>query len=226
MWRSGSSCFIAFDAFVVDYGVMWVGRGQAQNAADAGALAGAVAMAFDANGWTDRTADRTGPHVGAADGADQSRSGARRRTWTWTPTCSSRTRQPRCVPPMPTALTPCIRVDVYRNQARGNPLPAIFGSGVGLRRPGRPSDRHRACGRRQRQRLPEAVGDSRQMARRLRRDGAHRPANTWTPDDNFETIPAGQHLDAAGESADVYTPPSASSPGTGFTVDGRSRYSR
>ena len=37
----------AFSAFVIDYGVMWVGRRQAQNAADAGALAGAIALAFD-----------------------------------------------------------------------------------------------------------------------------------------------------------------------------------
>ena len=37
----------AFAMFVVDYGVLWVSRNQAQNAADAGALAGAVALAFD-----------------------------------------------------------------------------------------------------------------------------------------------------------------------------------
>src|SRR5206468_4796273 len=37
----------AFSAFVVDYGVLWVARGQAQNAADAGALAGAIALAYD-----------------------------------------------------------------------------------------------------------------------------------------------------------------------------------
>src|SRR5213592_3728908 len=37
----------AFTTFVVDYGVLWVARGQAQNAADAGALAGATARAFD-----------------------------------------------------------------------------------------------------------------------------------------------------------------------------------
>jgi hypothetical protein len=38
---------IAFTAFVADYGVLWVARGQAQNAADAGALAGAIGRAFD-----------------------------------------------------------------------------------------------------------------------------------------------------------------------------------
>ena len=38
---------IAFSAFVVDMGAMWVSRGHAQNAADAGALAGAVALMKD-----------------------------------------------------------------------------------------------------------------------------------------------------------------------------------
>ena len=60
----GMVVLIAFLSFVVDYGVMWVGRRQAQNAADAGALAGAVAMAFDPNGWTDRS--DTGPGRAAA----------------------------------------------------------------------------------------------------------------------------------------------------------------
>src|SRR5262245_25733745 len=38
---------IAFSAFVVDMGVMWVSRGHAQNAADASALAGAVGLMKD-----------------------------------------------------------------------------------------------------------------------------------------------------------------------------------
>ena len=38
---------LAFSAFVVDYGAMWVSRRQAQNAADAGALAGAIALMKD-----------------------------------------------------------------------------------------------------------------------------------------------------------------------------------
>jgi len=36
-----------FTGFVVDYGTFWVARGQAQNAADGGALAGAVARLYD-----------------------------------------------------------------------------------------------------------------------------------------------------------------------------------
>ena len=37
----GLIAFMAFSTFVVDYGVFWLSRRQAQNAADAGALAGA-----------------------------------------------------------------------------------------------------------------------------------------------------------------------------------------
>ncbi|HEX7779786.1 MAG TPA: Tad domain-containing protein, partial [Vicinamibacterales bacterium] len=37
----------AFTTFVADYGLLWVSRRQAQNSADAGALAGAIAFAFD-----------------------------------------------------------------------------------------------------------------------------------------------------------------------------------
>ena len=35
---------LALSAFVVDYGVMWASRGQAQNSADAGALSGALSL--------------------------------------------------------------------------------------------------------------------------------------------------------------------------------------
>ena len=33
--------------FVTDYGILWVARGDAQNAADAGAMAAAVSLAYD-----------------------------------------------------------------------------------------------------------------------------------------------------------------------------------
>src|SRR5690348_16031361 len=36
-----------FSALVLDYGVLWSSRGQAQTSADAGALSGAVTLAFD-----------------------------------------------------------------------------------------------------------------------------------------------------------------------------------
>jgi hypothetical protein len=43
---------LAFTAMVVDYGAMWVGRRQAQNAADAGALAGVIALVRDSEAGT------------------------------------------------------------------------------------------------------------------------------------------------------------------------------
>ncbi len=36
---------VAFSAIVVDYGILWASRGQAQTSADAGALSGAIAIA-------------------------------------------------------------------------------------------------------------------------------------------------------------------------------------
>ena len=218
MWRLADGRSSVSTASSSTTGSCWSGRGQAQNAADAGALAGAVAMAFDANGWTDRTP--TGPARAAAlQMALRTSSGAQAPDVD-VATDVFFTGQPAAMcPPGCQRPTPCIRVDVYRNQARGNPLPALFGLAFGLAQPGRPRDRDRARGRGQRERLHEAVGDSRQMAGQLRRDGADR---------------ARQHVDAATtpsrlttsegkpgrrfESADVYTPPSASSPGTGFTV--------
>jgi hypothetical protein len=38
---------MAFNVFVLDYGMLWIARNQAQNAADAGALAGALARGYD-----------------------------------------------------------------------------------------------------------------------------------------------------------------------------------
>src|SRR5512132_1524234 len=51
--------------FVTDYGILWLARGQAQNAADSGALAGAISLAFDdANDFS-----TTGPAYVAATNA-------------------------------------------------------------------------------------------------------------------------------------------------------------
>lgn len=47
---------LALSGFVFDYGVMWVSKGQAQTAADAGALSGAISLAF--NSSTDQAAAR------------------------------------------------------------------------------------------------------------------------------------------------------------------------
>jgi Flp pilus assembly protein TadG len=211
----GLMVFIGVSAFVVDYGVMWVGRNQAQNAADAGALAGAVAMAFDTNGWTDRTP--TGPARASALQMTQLHS-----IWGVAPNVDVNTdvfftgNPAAMCPPDANGLTPCIRVDVYRNQARGNPLPAIFGLAVGLVNQG---VRATATAR-------VAVADASDCLKPWiipdkwvdNHDTVTPIDNTWTSEDTFETGDQQGQTWTPYNPPDVYTPPSANDPGTGFTV--------
>jgi len=120
---------IAFASFAFDHGVMSISRNQAQNAADAGALAGATAFAFDSTDDSD-----TGP-------AKQSALAVALSNVIWGETPSVELAQGDvkicptevgCGPATCVAGAKCIRVDVYRNTARSNPLPMFFGSLVGL----------------------------------------------------------------------------------------------
>jgi len=114
---------VALSAFTVDRGMYWVGRGQSQNSADAGAIAGAIALAYDSA--TD-TSD-TGP--------------AKLSAWTTARANLVVDKLPAinvtdditfvdC--PDGTAAPACIRVDVYRDLAHGNALPTWFGNLVGV----------------------------------------------------------------------------------------------
>ena len=106
---------LALSAFVFDYGVMWASRGQAQNSADAGALAGAISLAFDSA--TDQPAARARAIAMATQN----------RVWGQAPNVTDGdvtfppARQER------RAADTCVKVDVFRNQARGNALPTFFG---------------------------------------------------------------------------------------------------
>jgi hypothetical protein len=117
----------AFTTFVVDYGVFWLARRQAQNSADGGALAGAIALAFDAPGdFTDTGPAKQGAYLvtqqnlvyGAVPSVN----------------VTSDITFPAC-PPGSGGGT-CVRVDVFRNPARNNALPMFFGSLVGLAQQG------------------------------------------------------------------------------------------
>ena len=48
--------FVGVSMLAIDVGMLMTARSQAQNSADAGALAGATALVY--NDWDDRTADR------------------------------------------------------------------------------------------------------------------------------------------------------------------------
>ena len=112
----------AFSSFVVDYGILWTARRQAQNAADAAALAAAASLGF---GDADNQARARTAALEAA---------AKNLVW----------NEPANVTPSDVAFIPCpdgslepgggmcVRVDVFRNQERGNPLPAILGMLVGI----------------------------------------------------------------------------------------------
>jgi Flp pilus assembly protein TadG len=118
----------AFAMFVVDYGVLWVSRHQAQNAADSGALAGATALAHD--DFLDRT--DTGPAKLAAR-----QFALANYVFGAAPDVNMTTdvrfyADDNSAFPAMCSNDDCIRVDVYRNQTRYNPLPTFFGYLVGV----------------------------------------------------------------------------------------------
>jgi hypothetical protein len=108
----------AVSAIAVDYGLFFVGRGQAQNSADAGALAAAVALAYDdADDFSN-----TGPAKRSARMVAEQNLIAAEAPVIDLPTDVT-------FPPCPDDGTnTCVRVDVHRNAARGNPLPTFFGN--------------------------------------------------------------------------------------------------
>jgi putative Flp pilus-assembly TadE/G-like protein len=202
---------IAFTAFVADYGLMWVGRRQAQNAADAGALAGAIALAFDS--FSDRS--DTGPAKVAANSFALANYVAGE-----TPVNDITTDVtfPAC--PDDGSNT-CIRVDVYRNLAHGNPLPIWFGQLVGLTEQGvratamaqaatgNASDCLKPFG------IPDKWDD-------IHDEDAPIDANNWTLDDHFERLvkdtPKGGNDETPLPDPDVYVAPTETEVGTGFNL--------
>ena len=110
---------MAFNVFVLDYGLLWIARGQAQNAADAGAIAGAMARAYD---------ERSNPPASSGPAADISIAVANaNRIWN-EPGAASVSFE------CPTGVSGrCTRVDVHRDGSGGSSrLPALFGPIIGV----------------------------------------------------------------------------------------------
>jgi hypothetical protein len=109
---------MAMATYVFDLGIVLVSRGQAQNAADAGALSGALARAFD---------DFADPPAagGVADISGRSAALANN-VWTLAPAVSMSWRCPTGV------AGPCARAEVFRNAAYANSLPMIFAPILGI----------------------------------------------------------------------------------------------
>jgi hypothetical protein len=117
-----SLVLVGFSTFVVDYGVLWVGRHQAQNAADAGATAGAIARAYD--DFDDP------PDNGGAAAETASQVAGTNLVW------GAASAPVVSFPPCPAGVGApdrCVRVDVYRNGDKGSqPLPRFFAPLLGI----------------------------------------------------------------------------------------------
>lgn len=114
----------AFSAFVVDYGILWTARRQIQNAADAAALAAANSLAFEIpNGFAGAQQRATRAAMAAA---------AQNLVWGQAPVVEGSTITYLPCPAGAVGSGPCVRVDAYRNQSHGNPLPTVFGQLVNV----------------------------------------------------------------------------------------------
>ena len=189
----------AFAMFVIDYGLLWVSRNQAQNAADAGAMAGATALALD--DFDDRTA--TGPAKLSARSFALANN-----VWDAAPDVQMATdvRFYNDAPgafPASCAGDDCVRVDVHRTQARGNPLPMFLGFLVGLTDQG---VRATATA----QAAPANASDCLKPWAIADKWEEHNPAiGPWDPTQTY---------DPTGATPDVYKPPTKNSDGTSFTL--------
>jgi len=119
----GLLVLLGFSAFAVDMGVMWVSRNQAQNAADAAALAAATSLAFD--NATQGQAQQSAIAVGAQNAI-------------WGKAATIKPADitfPTCPPGAPGPPDMCVKVNVYRNSG-ANALPTFFGRLIGVRSQG------------------------------------------------------------------------------------------
>lgn len=193
---------LAFTGLVVDYGLMWVSRRQAQNAADAGALAGAVSLAYVAPTDLDRA---------RAAAVAMARTNL---VWGQPPAVEdSDVFIEPCPPGSPGLPDNCIRVNVYRNQERGNALPTFFTRLVGVVSQGvrATATAQILSGNATECLKPWAVAD---------KWAEHWPVEAdWTTEsifDKYTKSGGGLVPDPSITRPDVYIAPTADSPGTGF----------
>ena len=119
----------AFSALVIDYGFMWVARGQTQNAADMAAHAGAVSLMFDYDPTDATTIAASEARAAAAATAVATKNSVVGEAPSGSTVDVSMTD---CVGD---GFNDCVDVKVYRNAEKSNRLPVFFGnllSGVGL----------------------------------------------------------------------------------------------
>jgi hypothetical protein len=116
----GFFAFLSATTLAIDVGMFMAARNQAQNSADAGAMAGAIALAF--NSFTDRTS--TGPAVQAA------MNGAKANVVIGDQV--SINPSDVTFPNDPFGQPTRVKVWVYRTTGRNNPVPTLMGKLFGL----------------------------------------------------------------------------------------------
>jgi hypothetical protein len=115
------AAFLAATTLAIDVGMLMTARTQAQTSADAAALAGATALAF--NDFDNRTP--TGPAVISAINTGKANHVIGHEV--------SLTSADVTFPPDPaTGQNDLVQVTVYRTQTRGNPLQTLMGQWVGV----------------------------------------------------------------------------------------------
>jgi hypothetical protein len=195
---------MGFAAFVIDYGVLWTSRRQAQNAADAGALAGATARAFDET--TDPPSSTGAAHQSAVKTAQANLVFGQvpgvAATWDCPPFESGRR---------------CVQVNVFRDGANGgsaSPLPVYFAhvfSAVTSQSVRATATAIVGVGNATNQLRPWMIPDK-------------FSGPDWQPP---TPTPPSTGCDASGPftpPADSYTAPTSTSPGTGYTATGTPNY--
>src|SRR5512143_3138747 len=118
---AGFMALMAATTLAIDVGMFMTARSQAQNSADAGALAGATALVF--NDYNNRTSG--GPAVqGAINTSLQNQvvGGP-----------VNVTSSDVTFPTGPTGLNNRVKVDVFRTADRSNPVPTLIGPVFGIR---------------------------------------------------------------------------------------------
>jgi Flp pilus assembly protein TadG len=198
---------MAFSALVIDYGCLWVSRAQAQNAADAAALAGAGSLAWD------------DPDDVARAKADAVSAGTANLVWGAAPSIlATDITLITCPPGAPGPPDTCVRANVYRSAARANALPTYFAqlAGIGSQDVRATATAQVLTGNAADCMRPWSVADK--WAEHWENGKAS--SAPWTPTSNFDKyVKQGGKmvLDPSITSPDVYIPPTSTSPGTGFT---------
>jgi Flp pilus assembly protein TadG len=201
----GFMAFLGVSMLAIDVGMVMTARNQAQNSADASALAGATALAFD--NWNDRSA--TGPAVQnalAAATQNQVMSGAVAIT-------------PADVVFLndPAGINDRVQSHVYRDAAHGNPLSTLIARyfGVATTDVAAIATAEASSANAETCVLPFTIPDKWTE----HSDGKGVADGPWNPTSTFDLWYAKGSNQNGGvplPNPDVYVPSTPSSPGTGF----------